>query len=135
MIFVDSSVWIDYFNGQQTAETNKLDHLLGEDVIILGDLVLAEVLKGFRHDKDYRTAKSLLKSLKIVEMGGEDIAIKSADNFRQLRKQGVTIRKTIDVFIASYCIENGIPLLHADKDFNPFHQYLGLLNALNIQVH
>ena len=130
MIFVDSSVWIDYFNGSLTAETNKLDSLLGKEVIGLGDMVLIEVLQGFRHDRDYETAKDLLLSLTIFELGGQDIAIKSADNFRFLRKTGVTVRKTIDVLIATFCIENKLPLLHSDRDFEPFHLYLRLRNAI-----
>ncbi len=130
MIFVDSSVWIDYFNGRKTKETNRLDDLLGQESIAIGDLVLIEVLQGFRHDKDYKIAKELLTSLTVFEICGQDFAIKSADNFRFLRKKGVTIRKTIDVLIATFCIEKELPLLHFDKDFNPFHQYLMLGNAL-----
>jgi predicted nucleic acid-binding protein len=131
LIFVDSSIWIDYFNGKKTIETNKLDNLLGQESIALGDIVLIEVLQGFRHDKDYKIAKELLTSLTVFELCGNELAIKSADNFRFLRKKGLTIRKTIDVLIATFCIEKDIPLLHSDKDFNPFHQYLRLRNALS----
>lgn len=130
MIVVDSSVWIDYFTGRKTAETDKLDSLLGEEPIATGDLILAEVLQGFRSDKDFRKAKALLTSLSIVNMVGADIALKSAMNFRALRKKGVTVRKTIDSIIATYCIENKLPLLHSDKDFQPFHKYLKLKSAL-----
>ncbi len=131
MIFVDSSVWIDFFNGKQSIETNRLDSLLGTEPIGLGDLVLIEVLQGFRHDRDYETAKELLTSLTIFDLGGLDIAVKSADNFRSLRKRGVTVRKTIDVLIATYCINNNLPLLHSDKDFEPFHLHLNLRNAIS----
>ena len=131
MIFVDSSVWIDYFNGTLTTETNKLDSLLGNEPIGLGDLVLIEVLQGFRHDRDYETAKELLTSLTVFDLGGINFAIKSADNFRLLRKKGITVRKTIDVLIATFCIENDLSLLHADKDFEPFHLYLKLRNAIS----
>ncbi len=131
MIFVDSSVWIDFFNGTPSAETNRLDSLLGIEPVGLGDLVLIEVLQGFRHDRDYDTAKELLTSLTIFELGGRDIAIKSADNFRFLRKKGVTVRKTIDVIIATFCINNDLPLLHSDKDFEPFHRHLKLRNAVS----
>jgi predicted nucleic acid-binding protein len=131
LIFVDSSVWIDFFNGTQSAETNRLDSLLDMEPIGLGDLVLIEVLQGFKHDRDYNTAKELLTSLTIFELGGRDIAIKSADNFRFLRKKGVTVRKTIDVLIATFCIDNDFFLLHSDKDFEPFHLYLKLRNAIS----
>ena len=130
MIFVDSSVWVDYFNGRNSAETDCLDTLLGKEPIATGDLVLIEVLQGFKHDRDYNTAKELLTSLKVFTLGGQEIAIKSAENFRLLRKRGITIRKTIDVLIATFCIGKDLPLLHSDKDFEPFHQHLKLRNAV-----
>lgn len=130
MIFVDSSVWIAYFNGNVTPETTRLDDLLGQEPIGLGDLVLAEVLQGFRLDKDYRTAEKLLTSLSIFQLLGKEMAIKSADNYRTLRKQGITIRKTADVIIATFCIEHDLSLLHADKDFLPFVTHLDLHPAL-----
>ena len=126
MIFVDSSVWVDYFNGKQSAETDYLDSLLGKEPIAIGDLVLIEVLQGFKNDSDYKTARELLASLTVFTLGGEKIAIKSADNFRLLRKRGVTVRKTIDVLIATFCIEKNLSLLHSDKDFEPFHKHLKL---------
>jgi predicted nucleic acid-binding protein len=126
LIFVDSSVWIDYFNGMNSAETDCLDTLLGKEPIATGDLVLIEVLQGFKHDRDYNTAKELLTSLKVFTLGGQEIAIKSAENFRLLRKRGITVRKTIDVLIATFCIGKDLPLLHSDKDFEPFHQHLKL---------
>lgn len=129
MILVDSSVWIDYFNGTETLATKKLDGLLGVQPVCIGDLILAEVLQGFRQDADYQAAKALLCSLPIVAMVGTEISIKSADNFRLLRKQGITIRKTIDTLIATYCIESGLSLLHSDKDFQPFQQFLGLVTV------
>lgn len=129
MILVDSGVWIDYFNGTETPVTQKLDSLLGVQPICTGDLILAEVLQGFRQDADYQAAKTSLCSLPIYAMAGTDISLKSADNFRLLRKQGITIRKTIDSLIATYCIESGLSLLHSDKDFQPFQQYLGLMTV------
>jgi hypothetical protein len=126
MILVDSSVWIDYFNGQPTLETHKLDTLLGVEPLGIGDLILTEVLRGFRSDTDYQTAKKLLLTLSVFEMLGTDLAIQSADNFRFLRKQGITVRKTADVIIATYCIEYSHSLLFADKDFLPFVTHLGL---------
>ena len=130
MIFVDSSVWIDFFNGTSSAETNYLDSLLGKEPVGLGDLVLIEVLQGFRRDQDYRTARELLTSLTVFTLGGQEVALKSAHNFRLLRKNGVTVRKTIDVLIATFCIGKNLPLLHSDKDFDPFHQHLKLRNAM-----
>lgn len=130
MIFVDSSVWIAYFNGNVTPETTRLDDLLGQEPIGLGDLILAEVLQGFRLDKDYRTAEKLLTSLSIFRLLGKEMAIKSANNYRTLRKQGITIRKTADVIIATFCIEHDLSLLHADKDFLPFVTHLDLHPAL-----
>lgn len=126
MIIVDSSVWIDYFNGRDTAETNTLDRLIGVEMLGVGDLILAEVLQGFRSDADYWAARQALTSLNIFEMLGMELALKSADNFRLLRKRGITIRKTADVIIATYCIEAGHTLLFSDKDFLPFVEYLGL---------
>ncbi len=126
MILVDSSVWIDYFNGTETLATKKLDNLLGVQPLCTGDLILAEVLQGFRLDQDYQAAKSLLCSLPVHAMLGVTLSLKSAENFRQLRKQGITIRKTIDTMIATFCIENELSLLHSDKDFQPFQQFLGL---------
>ena len=131
MIFVDSSVWIDYFNGTTNTQTDYLDSLLGKEPIGLGDLVLIEVLQGFRRDRDYRIAREMLTSLKVFTLGGQEIALQSARNFRLLRKKGVTVRKTIDVLIATFCIKNDLPLLHSDKDFEPFHQYLKLSKAMS----
>jgi len=130
LIFVDSSVWIDYFKGTQSAETDFLDSALGIEPIGLGDVVLIEVLQGFRRDRDYNAAKKLLTSLTVYTLGGQEIALKSADNFRLLRKHGVTIRKIIDVLIATFCISQKLPLLHSDRDFEPFHQHLGLRNVM-----
>jgi hypothetical protein len=129
MIVVDSSVWIDYFCGNSTDQVEMLEQLLGSRPLAAGDLILTEVLQGFRHDKDYRTAKDLLEDVTILEMLGKDMAIKSAENFRALRKKGVTVRKTADVIIASFCIENRLPLLYSDKDFKPFVAHLGLIEA------
>ncbi len=130
MIVVDSSVWIDYFSGTPSLEVEKLDSILGVEPVAIGDPVLTEVLQGFRTDKDFRKAKELLMSLHIVNMLDTSIALKSAANFRSLRKKGITVRKTIDSIIATYCIENKLQLLHSDIDFQPFHKHLMLKNAL-----
>ena len=130
MIFVDSSVWIDYFNGKITPQTDWLDHLLGTQLVATGELILTEVLQGFRANSDYQQAKTLLLTLEQLPMLDNAIALQSADHFRALRKRGITVRKTIDVLIATFCIEHQLPLLFADKDFEPFCQHLGLKNAL-----
>ena len=130
MIFVDSSVWIDYFRGTTTSETERLDALLGEEELVTGDVVLAEVLQGFESDRDFRTALRLFETLTIVEVGGRDAAIEAARNFRRLRAHGVTVRKTIDTLIATWCIRNGAALLSGDRDFAPFVAHLGLKSAL-----
>jgi predicted nucleic acid-binding protein len=132
MILVDSSVWVDYFNGQDTLEVDALDKLLKIQPIATGDLILAEVLQGFRHDSDYTTAKRLLTSLTIFNLLTTDLAIKSADHFRILRKQGITVRKTIDVVIATFCIEENHSLLFSDKDFLPFVEHFGLNPVLEV---
>jgi predicted nucleic acid-binding protein len=130
MILIDSSVWIAYFNGIINPETDRLDSLLGIAPVGTGDIMLTEVLQGFRHDSDFAIAKDLLSSIPIYNMLNTELAYKSADNYRWLRKQGLTIRKIIDVIIATFCIENDFALLHCDKDFLPFHQILGLRNAM-----
>ena len=130
MIVVDSSVWIDYFTGKNTPAVEKLDSLLGKELVAIGDLILIEVLQGFRTDRDFKKARQLLLSLTIVNMLDTTIALKSTANFRTLRKKGITVCKTIDAIIATYCIENKLPLLHSDKDFRPFHEHLRLKNAV-----
>ncbi|UAA38770.1 PIN domain nuclease [Paraneptunicella aestuarii] len=120
MILVDSSVWIDYFNGNITPQTDYLDAALGHNEIIMGDLILLEILSGFRLDKDYNTAKELLTALDLHSLCNPELAIKASEYYRTLRKKGITIRKTIDIIIATYCLENDVPLLHSDKDFIPF---------------
>ena len=134
MIIVDSSVWIDYFNGKNIPEVSKLDELLETELLGIGDLILAEVLQGFRQDSDYRTAKQLLTSLTVFDMLGSEAAIDSADNFRALRKKGLTVRKTIDVAIATFCINNGHSLLFSDRDFLPFIEHLGLVNVMQERI-
>ncbi|MCH8261704.1 MAG: PIN domain nuclease [Proteobacteria bacterium] len=126
MIMVDSSVWIDYFTGVVNKKSDTLDKILGQSPVAIGDLILTEVLQGFRLDKDYDVAKALFDEFTIFEMLGKNMALKSAENFRALRKKGVTVRKTVDVIIASFCIEQKLPLLFSDKDFKPFVKYLGL---------
>jgi len=126
LILVDSSVWIDYFNGTITTQTEMLDGLLGQQPLAIGDLILTEVLQGFDQERDFNEAQRVLSSLMVVELGGQEIAIQAAKNFRALRRFGVTPRKTIDTVIATRCIESGYDLLHSDRDFDPFAKHLGL---------
>jgi predicted nucleic acid-binding protein len=130
VILVDSSVWIDFFRGTETAQTQQLDLLLGQEPLAVGDLILAEVLQGFTSEKDFNQAKKLLMGLDVVEIGGQEVAIQAAKNFRTLRQQGVTIRKTIDTLIATKCIESGYALLYSDRDFDPFVEHLGLRSVM-----
>ena len=115
MLLADSSVWIDYFNGMVTPQTDYLDKILGIEDIVVGDLILAEVLQGFRCDKDYQEAKNALFVFPVFNLVGNTIALKSADNYRYLRKQGITVRKTIDSLIATFCIANHVILLYFIK--------------------
>ena len=130
MILVDSSVWIDYFTGKDTREVGALDRFLGYELVAIGDLMLVDVFQGFRSDRDYRKSKQLLLSLTVLNLLDTDIALRSADNLRRLRARGITVRKTVDAIIATYCIEKGLALLSADRDFKPFHQYLKLKTAV-----
>jgi predicted nucleic acid-binding protein len=130
VILVDSSVWIDFFRGVATPQVETLDRLLGAEPLAVGDLILAEVLQGFRGEKEFNQARKLLLTLEQVDVGGQEIAIQAARNFRTLRERGVTIRKTIDTLIATRCIESDITLLFSDRDFDPFVEYLGLRSAL-----
>jgi hypothetical protein len=126
MILIDSSVWIDYFNGNKTVQTDWLDAALGETPIVIGDLILTEVLQGFQSDKDFKIARDLLLRIPFVPMGGRELALESAMNYRLLRKKGVTVRKTIDVMIGTFCIHYRLPLLHDDRDFDPMVMFLGM---------
>ena len=126
MIVVDSSVWIDFFNGSSSPAVERLDGLLGTVPVAIGDLILVEVLQGFRSDRDLATARQLLGSLSLVEMLGRSQAFKAAENYRSLRRKGITVRKTIDGIIATACIEANLPLLFSDRDFLPYVEHLGL---------
>ena len=126
MILVDSSVWIDFFRGRDTPQVERLDALFAEERIIVGDLIMTEVLQGFRSERDFSQARKTLDTFEFVELGGFDIAVKAAKNFRALQALGFTVRRTIDTIIATKCIEAGYTLLHADRDFHPFREHLGL---------
>ena len=126
MILVDSSVWIDYFRGTETPQVEVLDGLLGRTRLAIGDLIVAEVLQGVRDEKEFNLVRKTLDAFTQVELVGYDIAVKAARNYRTLRGMGITVRKTIDSIIATRCIESGLTLLHSDRDFLPFVEYLGL---------
>ena len=131
MIFVDSSVWVDYFRGVGTPEADKLDGLLGNEPLATADLVLTEVLQGIASDRDFNQAQELLTSLTVIDLGGRDIAVEAARNYRRLRALGITVRKTIDTVIATRCIEDDFALLYSDRDFDPFVKHLRLRSAMS----
>ena len=123
MFLVDSTIWIEYFNGVRSPHTDYLDARLSKDLIPVGDLMLAEVLQSFRN---FAKARDALMRFRIVQMVTPKLAVQSAQNFRLLRTKGVTVRKTIDSLIATWCIENDVPLLHLDSDFDGYEAHLGL---------
>jgi predicted nucleic acid-binding protein len=128
MILVDSSVWIDFFNGRQVPAVSQLSDLLqdGSAPLVMADLVLFEVLRGFRHEQDFNAARRTLSALPVVAIGGEDEALRAAQHYRNLRAHGHTVRSPIDVLLASYCIEHDCALLHNDRDFDPLEALRGL---------
>lgn len=126
MVLVDTSVWIDYFNGTDTSQSTQLDELLGSGRILIGDLILAELLQGFASDRDFRRARELLLDLPYADLVGKAVSLSAAENYRKLRTRGITIRKTIDMIIGTYCLLNDHELLHSDRDFDAFEQNLGL---------
>jgi len=126
MLLVDSTIWIDYFNGVASSQTDDLDRILDLKLILVGDLILAEVLQGFRNDTDFERARRALEKFRQVSMVNPSLELKSARNFRLLRRKGITVRKTIDSLIATWCIENRVPLLRHDSDFDGYEAHLGL---------
>lgn len=126
MWIVDSSVWIDYFGGRLTPQTDLLHAALGQQAIGVGDIILCEVLQGYRRQQDFDAARQALLQFPVYIIGGIDIALKSAENYRLLRRRGITVRKTVDCLIATFVIERGFSLLHRDRDFDSFEDHLGL---------
>ncbi|MCX6053556.1 MAG: PIN domain nuclease [Chloroflexi bacterium] len=126
MLVVDTTVWVDYFNGQINPETDYLDRAISEELILMGDLILAETLQGFREDQDIKLAQVALSKFEQTGMVNLQLALQSAQNYRTLRKKGVTIRKTIDCLIATFCVSENHTLLHRDSDFDGFEKHLGL---------
>lgn len=129
MIVVDSSVWIDFLKGRSAPHVARLRALLGRSEIIVGDLMLCEVLQGLEDERAAREVESLLRRFEIVPMAGDAIAVKAARNFRSLRGRGITVRKTIDLLIGTWCIEHRRPLLHNDSDFRPMARHLGMVEV------
>jgi predicted nucleic acid-binding protein len=128
MILVDSSVWIDFFRDGRDAQSNTLAQCLGDSSMEVGmaDLVLFEVMRGFREGRLMREAQALMSALPQVEIGGTEHVLKAAERYRQLRKQGRTVRSPIDVLLASYCMTHGHTLLHRDADFESLKTLGGL---------
>jgi predicted nucleic acid-binding protein len=126
LILVDSSVWIDYFCGVMSPQTDYLDLRLGNQPVAIGDIIMTEVLQGFSTQHDFDQALILMSALEVINIGGQHIAVKAANNFRTLRAKGITVRKTVDTLIATRCIDDGLTLLHCDRDFDPFVTYLSL---------
>jgi len=126
MIFVDSSVWIDYINDLDAAHTEKLERILGRQEVVVGDLVLAEVLQGCSDPKLFKETVRLFRLADFVVVGSYRIAIEASRNYIALRAKGITIRKTVDTLIATRCIVDNYELLHNDRDFLPFEEHLGL---------
>ena len=121
MITADSSVWIDYFAGRSTPASNELDAVLDDsshDLVLL-DVVMMEVMRGFRFDREWRVAKDAFNALPVQSAGGEKLAVKAAGLYRQLRSEGFTVRSSIDLMVGSWCIENDCTLIHSDRDFVP----------------
>jgi predicted nucleic acid-binding protein len=129
MILADASVWIDYFRGTSAPPTDRLDELLGRERLAIGDIVLTEVLQGFDTSRQFQTALRLRERPDITEIGGKEVAIEAARNYRLLRGRGITLRKTIDTLITTRCIVDGMPLLYSGRDFDPFVAHLGLVSA------
>jgi predicted nucleic acid-binding protein len=127
VIVVDSTVWIDFFNGRNAPHVQRLRELLGLNEILIGDLMLCEVLQGLESERAAKDVERLLRRFDILPMAGDLIAVAAARNFRSLRAQGITVRKTIDLLIGTWCIENRYPLLHNDRDFAVMARHLGLV--------
>jgi len=127
VIAVDTSVWIDFLNGRNAAHVQQLRAILGVEEVIVGDLMLCEVLQGLESERMAQEVEALLRRFEIVPMAGDAIAVAAAHNFRSLRRRGITMRKTIDLLIGTWCIENRAPLLHNDSDFRPMARHLGLI--------
>jgi predicted nucleic acid-binding protein len=125
-VIVDTTVWIDFFRDANTPQTLTLEMIVRRGEAEIGDLILSEVLQGVVGDKEFRTVKRHFSNFAVHSMVGSHVALQSAINYRKLRAKGFTVRKIVDCWIATFCIERGLPLLHNDRDFDPFKKHLGL---------
>jgi len=126
MVIVDSTVWVDYVNGKSNDETRLLENKIGREDIGLTDLILCEVLQGLRSEREFDEVKAELLEFSVFQTGGTGMALETALDYQKLRAKGFTVRKTIDCWIATFCIREGHELLHRDRDFDPFEKELGL---------
>jgi predicted nucleic acid-binding protein len=126
MILADASVWIDHLNGTVSDPVRRLRELMSSDPVLMGDLILCEILQGLRSEPEARLVERALRRYETVALCDPDLAVRVAANYRLLRSRGITIRKTIDLIIGTFCIERGHVLLHSDRDFEPMERYLGL---------
>ena len=127
MVLADTSIWIDYFRGVYSPQTDQLNELLNEERVATGDLIIIELMQGFKTKSQIAAARQIISRLEYFDLVGKDIAFKAADNYRLLKNKGITIRKTIDIIIGTFCIENQFKLLHNDRDFEPMVDYIGLV--------
>ncbi len=126
MVMVDSSIFIDFLNNKINLGTEKFDELLITGDVCIADYILVEVLQGIRNDNQFEKTKQMMNAFECFSLLNKELAVLSAKNYRFLRKKGITIRKTVDIIIGTFCIENDLKLLHNDKDFEPLEKYLGL---------
>jgi predicted nucleic acid-binding protein len=126
VILVDTSVWVDYLRGAGTPQAARLDGLIGVEPLLVGDLILCEVLQGVPTERQARGIEAALRRFEVVPLVGERVALRAAANFRALRSLGVTVRRTIDLLIGTYCVEHGHALLHSDREFDAMERHLGL---------
>jgi predicted nucleic acid-binding protein len=126
MILVDSSVWIDHLGNVFTRPVQRLRQLVKQERILIGDLILCEVLRGLRSETQAKEVEAALRRFELVALADPELAVKAADNYRLLRRRGITIRTTVDLIIGTFCIERGHALLHSDRDFEPMERFLGL---------
>jgi predicted nucleic acid-binding protein len=137
MVVIDSSVWIDFFNARPNPQVELLAELLydGSTTIIVPDVVLTEVLRGFRLEREFNYAQKLMQNFDIVNTGGQDAALQASTHYRALRSMGLTVCKFVDVWVASFCIKQDLPLLHNDRDFDAFEAHRGLHVLRSIALH
>ncbi|HLH11524.1 MAG TPA: PIN domain nuclease [Methylovirgula sp.] len=129
MILVDSSVWIAHLRGLRTPATVKLEAAASREPLLIGDLILLKILQGARDESHAAQIERGLRQYALVPLLGADLAPRCARNYRKLRELGITIRKTADIVIGTFCIEHHHALLHDDRDFGPMEKHLGLMVA------